>query len=118
MRAVFTLNIPSDKTYPTDDFVKRLENEWGIRGNNELDEVEKAKKYRELASELFTHAPEAAQEELDHVVFFGLIPADRTKFVVTRQTPSQAKFRLLQENLERLERSAENVIRTLLTHFG
>jgi hypothetical protein len=119
MRAVFTINLPiGEKTHPTDDFVKRLEHSWGITSMTEAEAAEKAKGYRAFAEDFFKHAPEVAKEELDYVVFCGLVAADRTKIVVTRQTAPQAKFRLLQEDLERLQRSTKTVIFELFEHYG
>ena len=78
------------------------------------DEEQKQKIYRERAEKLFADMPEIAQEEKEHVVFFGFFAGDQTKFVVTRRVEGQLTIRLLQKELGNLQSSTEKTVRRLL----
>jgi hypothetical protein len=58
--------------------------------------------------------PEIANEEKDDVLFYGYVADDQTKLIVTRRVQGQITFRLLHEELPRLQASTEKVVRRVL----
>ena len=120
MRAVFTIDIPSvghGKFPSNQDIVTELrQHGWEFVGTSSLDEDQRVNRYKELSDRLMKVMPEVrAAEEAEHVIYYGELQDEKTKFIVTRVVDGQMTFRLLHPNLAKLERSTERVIRKLLT---
>lgn len=118
MRAVFTIEIEPTgvDTYPSDsDFLTRVRAYgWEEMSIKQLPNDEKLKKYKEHAGELWKEMPEVTNEEQQFVIFYGILQDNRTKFVITRMNDSQATFRLLHNNLGRLQQSTDKIVRSIV----
>lgn len=118
MRAVFTVQIPavSAEKYPSDEeFLSRLRVlGWDYTHIKDLAEDERKKWYFEEASALWEQMPEIANDEKNFVIFYGKLPDNHTKFIVTRLTDGQATFRLLHPHLDRLQASTYYMIEELI----
>src|SRR5262249_8463376 len=115
MRAKFLLKInpKTDGQFPTDEELQGKIRSYGWEPTDIArleDSAQKSAAYKEKAKSLFTpeHMPEVAQEELEDVIFFGVIRADQTRFVVTR-TPGELTFRLIQPELPPLISATQRI---------
>lgn len=122
MRAVFTVHIPavSNEKYPNnEEFLSRIRTfGWDDVKVKELPENEREKWYMDHAKELWENMPEIANNEKEYVIFYGAIPDNQTKFIITRVTEGQATFRLLHTNLDRLQASTKDMIKRLIEGQG
>lgn len=119
MRAVFTVDLPYDKEtgYPGDVQVIELLRSFGwepVEICQLEDEATRIQKRREFAEVLFRDMPPTAISRLEHVVFYGYLADDYTKFVVLKLVDGQLTFRLANDTLIRLQTSTGKVIRKIL----
>lgn len=121
MRSVFTVELPSEKDggFPTDGELLKMIRLFGWEpreASNFDDDKTKLEIYTKLAEKhkLFDKMPEIANEEKDYLVFFGYIAENQVKFIITRPIDGEITFRLIHEELRRLQTSTEKVIRKLL----
>lgn len=83
--------------------------------NAEMEEINRHKRYQELASVLFKDMPEVvANEEQQSVIFYGYLADEKTKFVITRMVSGQITFRLLHPSLTSLQSSTEKMVRKII----
>ena len=132
MRAVFTLDLPvqvqETKKYPEDEEIVKLVASfgWGLVENEAASSAESnpsgdlkpaatKNKYQHLGRGLLAQMPEAtAADEQNAVIFFGYLEDDKTSFIITRRVTGQITFRLLHQELPRLQLSTVKVVRRLL----
>jgi|CXWK01.1.fsa_nt_gi hypothetical protein len=121
MRAVFTVEIPAighGKFPENSEIIEQLHTHgWEVVSLATIeDPVTRQEKYKEYAKELLEQMPEIRKtEEAEHIIYYGVLQEDKTKFVVTRVIQGRMTFRLLNPNLASLERSTENMIKILLS---
>jgi hypothetical protein len=119
MRAVFTVDLPliDEQGYPTDQQIVELVRSYGwepVEVCTLMDEEAKLQKCRELATYLFEDMPPGAASRLEHVLTYGYLSDDYTRFVVIRLVDGQITFRLANTVLGRLQTSTAKVIRKIL----
>ncbi|MBI5539304.1 MAG: hypothetical protein HY951_04545 [Bacteroidia bacterium] len=57
--------------------------------------------------------PEVAKEEKKFLIFCGDIPSSQTKIIITRQIPAEAKIRLINPKLDKLQQATEDIVKKL-----
>jgi hypothetical protein len=119
MRAVFTVDLPCDaeQGYPTDQQIVELIRSFGwepVEVCALMDEGSKLQKCRELATYLFEDMPPGSVSRLEHVLTYGYLADDYTRFIVIRLVDGQITFRLANTVLGRLQVSTAKIIRKLL----
>jgi len=119
MRAVFTVDLPTldGGSYPTDAQISEIIRSFGwepVEICQCPDEVAKLEKCRELARILFEDMPPGSMSRLEHVVTYGYLADDYTRFVVIKLVEGQITFRLANNVLSRLQTSTAKIIRKLL----
>ena len=119
MRAVFTVDLPTNDEgkYPTDLELIQLLRTFGwepIEVCQTEGEDHKLQKCRELSEVLFRDMPENSASRTEHVIFFGYLADDYTRFVVLKLVEGQVTFRLENTELSRLQTSAGKVIRKVI----
>src|SRR5438874_9902324 len=104
MRAVFTVAIPHNKQdeFPANEEIIRMLRSFGYEPTEvaeAADEPSKLQLYKDMSEHLFSLMPEVAQEERNKVIYYGQVPDEQTKFVVTKPASGYFKVRLLHEQL-------------------
>lgn len=124
MRSVFTVDLRCDENaaFPSDSNLLDAIRGFGwepIEIRDAADEPAKRELYKRAAEHLFSEMPEIAVEERGHVLFFGLLADDQTKFVITRRVEGQLTFRLLHPALPRVQSSTRKMVaKVLASQFG
>ncbi len=121
MRAVFTVDLPFDQEngYPDDMQIIQYLRSFGwepVEVCELVDEQTKLTKCREMANVLFQAMPPTAISRPDHVIYYGYLADDYTKFVALRLVDGQITFRLANDVLTRLQTSASKIIRKILNN--
>lgn len=115
MRAKFVVEVPaaSSNSFPTnEDFESRLISlGLGEQGRAQAWD-DRVKKYLDEADVVWDQFPEVAQSERDYVVFFARLPY-HGRLIVTRYDEGYAVFRVLNEDLAKLESGTERLVRAL-----
>ena len=119
MRAVFAVDLPLDdeQRYHTDQQIVEMVRSYGwepVEVCTLMDEEAKLQKCRELAAYLFEDMPPGAASRLEHVLTYGYLSDDYTRFVVIRLVDGQITFRLANTVLGQLQTSTTKVIRKIL----
>lgn len=120
MRSVFTVEIPQNDEgikYPDTSEIINYIRAFGwepVEVRSLENDIEKGKRYKVLAEQLFKDMPEIANEEKNDVIFFGYLSDDQTKFVITRRVEGQITFRLLHPDLPRLQLSSARMIKKII----
>ena len=119
MRAVFTVDLPltDEQQYPTDQQIVEMVRSYGwepVEVCTLMDEEAKLQKCRELAAYLFEDMPPGGASRLEHVLTYGYLSDDYTRFVVIRLVDGQITFRLANTVLGQLQTSTTKVIRKIL----
>lgn len=120
MRATFSVDLPtgSNREYPKDDELITFLASYGWELKDTLGEIqpeesieEKIKQYQSSAANLIDKMPETEADEINCVIFFG--SRNKIPFFVSQQTPSQMTFRLICDDLAKLQSTTENIIKLL-----
>jgi hypothetical protein len=119
MRAVFTVDLPwsTETGFPDDLQIIHLLRSFGwepVEVCELADEPTKLQKCRELAEVLFKDMPPTAVSRLEHVIFYGYLADDYTRFAVVKLVNGQITFRLMNDTLARLQTSTAKVIKKIL----
>jgi hypothetical protein len=119
MRAVFTVDLPKldGNKYPTDAQIIEVIRSFGwepVEVCQLDDEISKLEKCRDLSRVLFEEMPPGSMSRLEHVVTYGYLADDFTRFVVIKLVEGQVTFRLANNVLSRLQTSTGKIIRKLL----
>lgn len=119
MRAVFTVDLPwsTETGFPDDQEIIHLLRSFGwepVEVCELADETTKLQKCRELAEVLFKDMPPTAVSRLEHVIFYGYLADDYTRFVVVKLVNGQITFRLMNDTLGRLQTSTAKIIKKIL----
>ena len=116
---MFTVDLPliDELRCPTDQQIVELVRSYGwepVEVCTLMDEAAKLQKCRELAAYLFEDMPPGAASRLEHVLTYGYLSDDYTRFVVIRLVDGQITFRLANTVLGQLQTSTTKVIRKIL----
>lgn len=119
MRAVFTVDLPqtNEGQYPSDRQLIEYLRSFGwepVEICSLEDEDSKLAKCRQLGEYLFQDMPTTAASRLEHVIFYGYLSDDYTRFVVLKLVNGQMTFRLANDTLGRLQTSTAKIIKKLL----
>lgn len=120
MRSIFTIAIAQksgDNKFLTNEEFLSFIRAGGWDDPKILDiqnENDRLARYNEIAESSWSHMPEVANDEKDHIIFCGTMQNNQTKFVITRANLGYAKFRLINPNLDRLQESTEQMIKFLV----
>src|SRR6185436_18455738 len=115
----FTVDLPldNDQHYPTDQQIIELVRSFGwepVEVCALMDETAKLEKCRELATYLFEDMPPGSMSRLEHVLTYGCLSDDYTRFVVIRLVDGQITCRLTNTGLGRLQTSTTKVVKKIL----
>jgi hypothetical protein len=118
MRAVFTVDLPLvDGKYPTDAQIVEVFRAFGWEPVEVCrcdDEAVRLEKCRELSQVLFQDMPPGSMSRLEHVVTYGYLADDYTRFVVLKLVEGQITLRLANDMLTRLQTSTTKIVKKLL----
>lgn len=115
MRAKFVVEIPATSStgFPSnEDFESRLLSHGLGEQGRAKDWVSRHKKYLDEADKVWDQFPEVAQSEREYVMFVARLP-HHWKLIVTRYDEGYAVFRVLNEDLAKLESGTERVVRAV-----
>jgi hypothetical protein len=118
MRAVFTVDLPLvDGKYPGDAQIVETFRSFGwepVEVCQCEDEAAKLQKCRELSQVLFQDMPPGSMSRLEHVVTYGYMADDYTRFVVLKLVEGQITLRLTNDVLSQLQTSTTKIVKKLL----
>jgi hypothetical protein len=78
------------------------------------DEAAKLEKCRELGQYLFKDLPATAASRTEHVLFYGYLADDYTRFIALKLVKGQITFRMANDTLGRLQMSTGKLIKKIL----
>jgi hypothetical protein len=119
MRAVFTVDLPAHQgKYPSDGDIKKLMQSLGwdlitTTTSTSSSPVDLVERHKVLINTVVESMPETHFEK-DFVCYHSYLPSEQSQLLVTRVIEGQITVRLQHEELGRLRRSAERVVRRLL----
>ncbi len=117
MRSVTTFSIPTKAgtSYPTDqEFLVRISSLGLADTNKTIDDYKKKADTKNTSGQcIWDLMPEVAKEEKEFLIFCGDIPSTQSKIIITRQIPAEAKIRIINPKLDRLQQATEDIVKKL-----
>jgi len=120
VRAKFVVEVPaaSPASFPSnEDLESRLFALGLAEQGHSADFDTRQKRYVSRADEVWGQFPEVAQDERDYVVFFARLPF-HSKLIVTRFEEGTAVFRVLNEDLAKLEDATARLVDDITSKAG
>jgi hypothetical protein len=117
MRSVTTFEIPTKAgtSFPTDqEFLVRISSIGLTDPSKTIANFKTIADAKNSSGQsIWDLMPEVAKEEKDFLIFCGDLPSSQTKIIITRQIPAEAKIRLINPKLDKLQQATEDIVKRL-----